>query len=119
MEFVLVGNFKQPRGDLERLIRKLGGKVSAEIHNNAAAIISTPYEVQKMGNQMAEAKQLSIQVVSEDFLAEIQTPGVDPILYIISASICDWGGDVSCCDIVNKNTYISAYTNGNHSAKWS
>lgn len=95
MEFVLVGSFTKPRGDIERQIRKLGGKVGITVHNRVAAIISTSSERRKMGNQMVEARKHSIQVVSEEFLTEIQTPGVDPIFYIISKSICDWGGDVS------------------------
>lgn len=95
MEFVLVGTFKKSRSALERLIRKLGGKVAIEVHNRVAAIISTVSDCEKMGNQMIEAQNHDIQVVSEEFLDEIQAPGADPILHIISNAICDWGGDVS------------------------
>lgn len=95
MEFVLVGIFKQPISNIKRLIKKLGGKVSAEIHDRVAAIISTVKEVQKMDKQMTEARKHNIQVVSEDFLDEIQKSDADPISYIISKSISDWGGDVS------------------------
>lgn len=95
MEFVLVGAFTKPRGDLERLIRKLGGKVGVKVHDRLAAIISTSAEHRKMGKQMTEARDHNIQVVSEAFLDEIQAPDADPILYIISKSISEWGGDVS------------------------
>lgn len=95
MEFALVGKFTKSNDDIERLIRKLGGKIDTEIHTALAAIISTTREVQKMGTQMQEARKNGIQVVTDDFLTEIQRPDVDPILYILSKSICDWGRDVS------------------------
>ena len=94
MEFVLLGTFTQPRGHIERQIRQLGGKVGIEVHDRVAAIISTRSERRKMSNQMIEARKHNIQVVSEDFLNEIQIPGTDPIFYIISKIISDWGGDV-------------------------
>lgn len=89
MEFVLVGNFAKPNIDIERMIKKYGGKIVTEVHNRVAAIISNANEVQKMGDQMVKARQHSIQVVSEDFLNEIQKPDADPMLYIISKSLCD------------------------------
>lgn len=95
MEFVLIGDFIQPKGTIERLIRKMGGKVITYIHKRCAAVISNMDEVQKMGNQMDEAFINNIQVISENFLNEIQNPDFDPIAYIISESICEWGGDVS------------------------
>lgn len=95
MEFVLVGDFVKPRGYIERLIKRSGGKVGTDIHNRLAAIISTEKEVRRMGDQMKEARDLLIQVVSEDFLNDIYKPNADPILYILSNSICEWGGNVS------------------------
>lgn len=95
MEFVLVGTFKKTRVNIERLIKKLGGRAGTEINNRVTAIVSTVNEVQKMDKEMIEARKHNIQVVSEEFLDEIQTPDVDPIFYIISKSISDWGGDVS------------------------
>lgn len=97
MEFVLVGSFKKPRGDLERLIQKLGGKVGAKIHDGVAAIVSNVKKVRKMGKRMKKARKYNVQVVSEDFLDEIQKPGADPIQYINSKSISNWAGDVSDC----------------------
>lgn len=95
MVFVLVGRHKQSTAIIKRLIKKLGGKVGTEIHDRVAAVISTVDEVQKMGKQMLEARKHNIQVVTEEFLDDIQNPGADPILYIISKSISDWAGDVS------------------------
>lgn len=95
MELVLVGDFTKPKADIEQLIRKMGGKVGTKIHDRVAAVISTVDEVQKMGKQMTDARMYDIQVVSEDFLIDTQCPDVDPIGYILSESICDWGGDVS------------------------
>lgn len=95
MEFVLIGTFKQARANIVELIKKLGGKIGTEIHDRVAAVISTVDEVQKMDKQMMDAKKHGVQVVSEDFVDEIQAPDTDPILHIISKSISEWGGDVS------------------------
>lgn len=95
MELVLIGDFTKARSDIEQMIRKMGGKVGTKIHDRVAAIISTADEVQKMDTQMRYARMYDIQVVSEDFLNETKCPDVDPIGYILSESICDWGGDVS------------------------
>ena len=95
MELVLIGNFSRPTADIEKQIRQMGGKVVTEVHDRVAAIISTADEVQKMGRQMEVARMYDIQVVTEDFLKETQSPDVDPIGYILSESICDWGSNVS------------------------
>lgn len=95
MEFVLVGSFTKPRGDLERLIRKLGGKVGTEIHDRVAAVVSTAKRVRKMGKSMKKARKYNVRVVGEDFLDEIQKPDADPIQYINSKCISDWSGVVS------------------------
>lgn len=99
MEFVLIGKFTKSHGEIERIIRKLGGKCATDVYDRVAAVISTSNEVQKMTHQMKDAQKHKIQVVTEEFLTEIQKPGVDPILYIISESICKWGGDVSVLSI--------------------
>lgn len=97
MDFVLIGDFSKPKGDIERLIQKNGGNVVSEIYVRVAAIISTANEVQNMGKLMTNARMHNIQIISEDFLNEIENPDTDfdPLAYILSASICDWGGDVS------------------------
>lgn len=102
MELVLIGEFSKPRGDIERLIRKMGGKIGTKIHDRSAAVISTATEVHKMGRQMADARMYDIQVVTEHFLNEIQNPDVDAIGYILSENICDWGGNVSFANQKNR-----------------
>lgn len=109
MELVLVGGFSKARADIERLIKKMGGKIGTKVHSRVSAIISNPDEVQKMDKQMADARIYDIQVVSEDFLNETQSPDVDPIGYILSESICDWGGDVSCERNASNSFFISIF----------
>lgn len=92
MEFALVGKLQMSQQNIERTIRKMGGKVVSIIHDKLAAVISNKQEVRNMGFQMVQAKKYNIQVVSEDFLTEANT--TDPIFYIISKSLADWGGDV-------------------------
>lgn len=103
MEFVIIGRLIMSSREIEQKIRKLGGKIGYRIHAKLAAIISTEEEVQNMNKLMKEAKDFNIQVVSENFLREVMEEA-DPILYIISRSICDWGGDVS---ISSQQTTIS------------
>lgn len=92
MEFALIGNLSKKSHEIEKIIKKMGGKVVSVIHNKLAAVISNYDEVNKMRSHMKEAKKCNIQVVSEDFLEECKT--IDPILYIISQSLSEWGGDV-------------------------
>lgn len=94
MEFVLFGDLKQTNQEIERTIRKMGGKVVSVIHDELAAVISNKEEVNRMGSQIKIAKKHNIPVVSEDFLTEVSKGG-DPIFYIICESLCEWGGDVS------------------------
>lgn len=93
MEFAIVGNLQKSRKEIERTIKRLGGKLVDRVNYKLTAVISNAKEVQKMESQMQEAKAYEIQVVSEDFLIEV-TRNIDPILYILSKSLCDWGGDV-------------------------
>lgn len=93
MEFVIIGNLKRSRNEIESIIKKMGGKIVPRVHYKLAAIISNQEEVQKMGSQMEEAKAFDIQVVSEEFLTEIANN--DPVLHIITENISNWGGDVS------------------------
>lgn len=93
MEFVVIGKLNKTHQEIEKTIRKMGGKVVSVIHKELAAVISNPEEVQRMGVQIKMAKRHNIPVVPEDFLAEV-SKGTDPIFYIISESLCDWGGDV-------------------------
>lgn len=95
MEFVLIGDFSMARVEIELMIRKMGGKISTKVYDRVAAIISNAEEIQKMDKPMRDARMYDIQVVPESFLHECQSPDVDPIGYILSESICDWGGYVS------------------------
>lgn len=96
MEFVILGNnLTRSRNEIERMVKKLGGKIAPSIHYKLAAVISNEEELQKMSEQILTAKLYGIQIVSEAFLTEVAELNIDPILYIISQSICDWGGDVS------------------------
>lgn len=92
MEFVLVGKLRMSPYEIEGAIKKMGGRVVSVIHDKLTAVISNPEEVQKMGFQMIQAKKYMIQVISDEFLTEVTT--TDPMLYIISKSLVDWGGDV-------------------------
>lgn len=111
MVFVLVGKFKKPKADIERLIKKLGAEVSTEIHVGVTAIISTKRKVRKMGKRMRKARKHNIQVVSEEFLEEVQKPDADPMQYITSKSISDWVGDVSI-STEKKIPEIDQHSNG-------
>lgn len=93
MEFALIGQLGKSPSEIEKAIKKLGGRVSSVIHSKLAAVISNRNEVKLMRSQMKEAKKANIQVVSVFFLEAVKT--TDPILYIISESLSDWGGDVS------------------------
>lgn len=93
MEFVIIGKTDKSKDDIKHIIQKMGGKLGTKIHEKVAAIISTENEVMRMGNRMAEAKELGIQVVPEDFLDDAKNGAA--ISYIISKSLCDWGTDVS------------------------
>lgn len=95
MEFVFVGQFNQQVNDMEQLIRNFGGRVGVEVYRHTAAVISIPFDVVKMGEQMIKARYFGIQVVSEIFLDAIQASGVDSVQYICDNKICDWDGDVS------------------------
>lgn len=98
MEFVIIGKTEKSKDDIKLIIQKLGGKLGTKIHEKVAAIISTEDEVLRMGSRMAEAKEIGIQVVPEDFLDDAKNGGA--ISYIISKSLCDWGIDVSQIDLI-------------------
>lgn len=110
MEFVIIGDLSRSKKDIENTIKKLGGKVAPRVHYKLAAVISNQDEIQRMSNQMTEAKAFDIQVVSEDFLTDIQQ-NKDPILHIITEKLCSWGGDVNShhFEIVQYNTTNSHF----------
>lgn len=91
MEFVVLGRMKRNKEDINMLIQKAGGKLVTKLHDKLAAIIATPKEVENMTARMKTVQSLNIQVVGEQFLDEF--PNVDPLHYIQTQSICDWGSD--------------------------
>lgn len=93
MEFAVIGKTEMSKDDLKSEILKLGGKLTSKMHNKLAAVISTEKEVERMSSKMQGAKQMGIQVMTEDFLKKVATGGA--IEYIKTKSICDWGTDVS------------------------
>ncbi|XP_024936597.1 poly [ADP-ribose] polymerase isoform X2 [Cephus cinctus] len=93
MSFVLSGNLKTDKKSLTREISLLGGTVVTKIHENLAAVISTPEEVAKMDKKMEKIKALDIQVVSEDFVTEAKDYTTAPIMLINKKNISSWGGD--------------------------
>ncbi|XP_047097726.1 LOW QUALITY PROTEIN: poly [ADP-ribose] polymerase [Schistocerca piceifrons] len=91
MEFVILHKTTRPKEELKAEIQKLGGKVVSKVHDKLAAVIGTPDAVEKMGKKVEEAKDLDIQIVSEDFLDEVKDGGAT--LMINKKSICSWGSD--------------------------
>lgn len=93
MEFALIGKLKMPKQNMEKTIRKLGGRIVNGINDKIAAVISNQEEIEKMGPKMIEAKTCNIQVISEDYLSVAET--VDPYVYILCNNLAEWGGNVS------------------------
>ncbi|XP_031638339.1 poly [ADP-ribose] polymerase-like [Contarinia nasturtii] len=91
MEFAIIGILSKSAKEIEKEVRKMGGKVVNKIHSKVAAVISSSFELLKSETSFVEAKHFNIQVVSEEFLTEAQIN--DPILYIKTKCISDWGGD--------------------------
>ncbi|XP_046383121.1 poly [ADP-ribose] polymerase [Ischnura elegans] len=92
LEFVIHGKTATSKEELKNEIIRLGGKVIKKIHESLAAVISTKEEVDKMGSRISEAKEMNIQVVSEDFVKEARGKS-DVRSLIIQKSICDWGSN--------------------------
>lgn len=92
MEFVIVGKTEKSKDEIKKIIQKMGGKLGTKIHEKVAAIISTEAEVNRLGYRMNEAKDLGIQVIPESFLEDVKSG--NPVSFIISQSLCDWGTDV-------------------------
>lgn len=96
MEFVIVGShLTTPRNEIERMVKKMGGKIVPNIHHKVAAVISNENEVRKMSKPILTAKLYDIQVVSEQFFIDVYESNIDPVWYIVTKNISEWGGDVS------------------------
>lgn len=107
MEFAVIGKLKMSKKEIESVIKKMGGRVVNGIHNKLAAVISNREEVEKMDSKMTEAKAYNIQVISEEFLSEVENiDSFDALRYISSRNLTDWGGNV-CVNkkILNERFY--------------
>ena len=91
MEFLVLGKLKRSKDEIKKIIQKAGGKVTTKLHDKVMAVIAPKKMVEDMTDKMEMAQTLNIQVVGEEFLDEFMN--IDPIQYIQTQSICDWGGD--------------------------
>lgn len=95
MEFFILSTGAQKNKEaIKKEIMRLGGTVSSKIHENLAAVIGTPKDIEKMNKKMSEAQELDIQVVSEDFVEAAKSyKGSDAVGLIKEKTISEWGGD--------------------------
>lgn len=91
MEFLVLGKGSKSRDEIKKIIQKAGGRITTKLHDKVMAIIAPPKMVQDMTDKMEMAQTMNIQVVGEEFLDEFTK--VDPLHYIQTQSICDWGSD--------------------------
>ncbi|XP_014489527.1 PREDICTED: poly [ADP-ribose] polymerase [Dinoponera quadriceps] len=95
MQFVIVGRTEKDKEELKREILLLGGTVGTKIHNELAAVISIPKEVEKMNKRMQEVKSFDIQVITEDFVEEAKEYTEAPIMLLKKKTISSWGSDIN------------------------
>ncbi|CRK91707.1 CLUMA_CG005353, isoform A [Clunio marinus] len=94
MHFVVVGKLSKEKNDLTYLVKTLGGKISASVHDKIAAIISNVDEVSKMSSKIKKAKELDVQVVPVEFLDAVKGgKRTETFEKIKTMSICSWGSD--------------------------
>lgn len=91
MEFLILGKLKRGREEIKKIITRAGGRVTTKLHEKLAAVIAPKNMVEEMTDKIEIAQTMNIQVIPEAFLDEF--PNCDPIQYIQTQSICDWGGD--------------------------
>ena len=60
--FVLTGTLRRPRGEVEDLIRRLGGKVGSSVSRTTSFVVAGT----EAGSKLARAQEIGIQVLSED-----------------------------------------------------
>lgn len=80
--------------EIERMVKKMGGKIVPNIHHKVAAVISNENELRKMSEPICMAKLYDIQVLSEKFFTDICESNLDPIWYIVANNLAEWGGNV-------------------------
>ncbi|XP_033328280.2 poly-(ADP-ribose) polymerase [Megalopta genalis] len=95
MQFFIIGRTGRDKADLKKEIIHLGGEVSAKLHENVTAVISTQKEIDKMSAKMEEAQSLDIQVITEDFIDEAKEYTKPALPLIKKKTISSWGGDLS------------------------
>ncbi len=88
-----VGKFKTNRTQMKPRIEKLGAMLVTNVDRTTLCVISTKAEVDKESPKIKTAKDLSVHVVSEDFLDAVEN-GSNPIQAITLNLIANWGGDV-------------------------
>lgn len=99
LEFLIVGQMKKPRTEIEHKIRLMGGKIASEINSKIAAVISNIEEVNQAQGNIKEAFLRRIQVVPEEFVDEAMNTD-DVIKLIADRDMSQWGRDV-CLEHTN------------------
>ncbi|XP_076289314.1 poly [ADP-ribose] polymerase-like [Lasioglossum baleicum] len=95
MQFFIIGHTEKDKNDLKKEIIHLGGEVPSKLHENIAAVISTQKVMDQMNATMREAKNLNIQVITEDFIEEAKEYAESAISLLKKKTISTWGGDIS------------------------
>lgn len=114
MTFFIIGTLSKSRDEIDDIVWKFGGRLVDKIDQKLTAVLSNQAEVRRMGSLMKQAKKYNIQVVSEEFFTAIET--TDPMFYIISESLCEWGGDVSSALIISFQTNLKCLPSRFHSS---
>lgn len=84
--------------EIERMVKKMGGKIVPNVHHKVAAVIANEDELRKMSAPICTAKLHDIQVVSEQFLTDIWESIGDAIWHIVSNNLAEWGAHVRIVD---------------------
>ncbi|XP_063775031.1 poly [ADP-ribose] polymerase 1 [Pseudophryne corroboree] len=92
MVVLVVGKLSKNKDEVKSLIEELGGKSTGSA-NKATVCVSTQKEVDKMGKKMEDLQAANVQVVSEDFLKEIQS-GKSIRDLLTQYRISTWGAEI-------------------------
>lgn len=95
MQFVIIGRTERDKDSLKKSILLLGGDVTTKLSEHVAAVISNQNEIDKMSKKMEEAKNLNIQVITEDFIDEAKDYTKPAVVLIKKKTISSWGGDLA------------------------
>ena len=94
MQFVIVGRTQKNKETLKKDIMLLGGEVTTKVHHHLTAVISSENELER-NNKIKEAKNLDIQVITEDFVEAAKDHTKPAIQLIKEKTISSWGGNLS------------------------